>query len=408
MKKALRPVLYSSCILFIFAAVYCTGSDSRQSESNYGQSYLDSLNSARLNQMEFRRFDKDRDRLVSRQEFNNLTRAMLQVHSDDPAQFQRGRFDSLDSNADENLSLREFRFNYVRDTLPWPGISHTKVVYKTVEDEPLLLDILMPTKRVYDRAPVLYFIHGGGFRSGAKEYLRLNDLRMETALQFADEGFCCVSVSYRLVNHDRGQDPVLIPDCLTDAWDGLRFLHNTAEKYHINPDRIIVWGESAGGHISQMLSFSDPEKFPGIPVPAGKDVRPLAGISWYGPSDFTGSLKDEVGNSLQNRHFRNITGKHSFSEEDMELLRDMSPLYQLDKSDPPLLLMQGDSDHAVHISHATHLNARAQELGAKVEFILVQNAGHNWRQVGEPIDPSKEELLEIMVDFAQRMIKSDQ
>ena len=139
MKKALRPVLYSSCILFIFAAVYCTGSDSRQSESNYGQSYLDSLNSARLNQMEFRRFDKDRDGLVSRQEFNNLTRAMLQVHSDDPAQFQRGRFDSLDSNADENLSLREFRFNYVRDTLPWPGSSHTNVVYKTLEDEPLLL-----------------------------------------------------------------------------------------------------------------------------------------------------------------------------------------------------------------------------------------------------------------------------
>ncbi len=404
----LRPVLFSSCLLIIIASVYCTGPGTRQGESEDRQNHLDSLNSARLNQMEFRRFDRDRDELVSRQEFNNLTMAMLQVHSGDSSHVQRERFDSLDSNADEYLSLREFRFSFVRDTLSWPGVSHSNLVYKTVEDEPLLLDILMPTKRVYDRAPVLYFIHGGGFRSGAKEYLRLNDLRMETALQFADNGFCCVSVSYRLVNHDTGQDPVRIPDCVTDAWDGLRFLHNTAEEYYINPEQIIVWGESAGGHIAQMLTFSDPEKYPGIPIPDGKDVRPLAGISWYGPSDFTGSLKDEAGNSLQNRHFRNITGKRSFSEEDMELLRDMSPLYQLDKSDPPLLLMQGDSDHAVHISHATYLNARAQELGAKVEFILVQNAGHNWRQVGEPIDPSKDQLREIMFDFAQRMTTFDQ
>ena len=397
--------MYSSCILCFISIVYCSGPGSEPGDADFSQSYLDSLNSARLNQMEFRRFDRDRDGLVSREEFNNLTRAMIQVHAGDSSNVQQERFDLLDSDSDENLSPEEFRFDFVRDTLTWPGISYRNVVYKTAQGEPCLLDILMPTKNIYERAPVLYFIHGGGFRSGAKEYLRLNDLRFKTSLRFAEMGFCCVSVNYRLVNHNTEPKPVLIPDCVNDAWDGLRFIHNSADTYKINPDQIIVWGESAGGHIAQMLCFADPDNFAGITVQKGNKVRPMAGISWYGPSDFTGSLKTEAGNSLKNRHFRNITGKQNLSEEDMELLKEMSPLYQLDGSDPPLLLMQGDSDHAVHISHADLLQARARELRANVETVIVKNAGHNWRQVGDPINPSKEEILETMVDFALQNIK---
>ena len=66
--------------------------------------------------------------------------------------------------------------------------------------------------------------------------------------------------------------------------------------------------------------------------------------------------------------------------------------------------MQGDSDHAVHISHATRLNARALELGADVEPVIVENAGHNWRQVGDPIEPSKEQLRDMMLDFAENQL----
>ncbi len=366
---------------------------------------LDSLNSIHLNSMEFRRFDKSRDGLISREEYDNLTRAANQVHSKDPDQEPRDKFAAMDADSDHFISLSEFRFNYVRDTIAWPAPSHSNIVYKKIGEEFLLLDILMPTNLVYDKAPVLYFVHGGGFRSGAKEYLRLNDLRAETALQFAERGFCCVSVRYRLVNLDPDKDTVLIGECVTDSWDGLRYLKEHAEDYQLDPDKIIVWGESAGGHLAQMLTFSDPEDFPGDPGLAKIKVNPAAGISWYGPSDFTGTLDKDKENSPLIRHARHITGKSTYTGEDMETLKEVSPYFLIDSSDPPLLLMQGDSDHAVPLSHATGLKAGAKEVDVNLELLVVKNAGHNWRQVGDdPIEPSKTELREIMLSFAEKSL----
>ncbi len=362
---------------------------------------LDSLNSIHLNRMEFQRFDKDKDKLISRKEFDDLTLASRLVNSNQTEKNPEDRFSMMDSNADSFISLPEFKFNLVRDTISWPGHSYRNVAYKKVGDKLLLMDILMPTNSIHNKAPVLYFVHGGGFRSGAKEYLRLNDLRAETALYFAEKGYCCVSLSYRLVNTDPGSPIVLIRDCVTDAWDGLRFLKKNADKYQIDPDKIIVWGESAGAHIAQMLTFSDPEKFLGDPALANINVKPAAGISWYGPSDFTGSVVHDEQNSPKNRHLADITGKNSYSDDDFEALREVSPYFLVTKDSPPLLLMQGDSDQSVHLSHATLLNSKAQKLEAKVELIVVKNAGHNWRQVGEPIEPSKTQIRSIMFDFAE-------
>jgi len=351
--------------------------------------------------MEFRRFDKSRDGRISSEEFYNLKGAANQVHSNNTKPSAGDIFVTMDSNADGFISLKEFRFDLVRNTIAWPAKTFSNQLYKKVGDKLLLMDILMPTIPVHKRAPVLYFVHGGGFRSGAKEYLRLNDLRMETALQFAARGYCCVSVSYRLTNVEPGEPIVLIRDCVTDAWDGLRFLKENAEKYNIDPDNIFVWGESAGGHIAQMLTFSNSEDFPGDPELAKVMVKPAAGMSWYGVSDFTGAPVLEAGNSEKSRHHIRITGKNTYLEDDIETLREVSPYFLLKKDSPPLLLMQGDSDHAVHVSHATHINERSIELGAKLELLIVKNAGHNWRQVGDPIEPTKTEIRNAMLKFAE-------
>ena len=409
----MRRLIY--CLLpLAFLPLTCTNvstqeqsQGSGQVDHGPGQDELDSLNSFRLNAMEFRRFDKDRDGLVSRTEYEDLTGNMNRVHQTDSAEDTGNGFTILDQDGDQFLTLREFRFNFVRDTIRWPYGSSPNTVYKKVGDEYLFLDILMPEKQIYEKAPVLFFVHGGGFRSGAKEYLRLNDLRAEVALGFAQNGFCCVSVGYRLVNHDSPGSPILVGDCVTDVWDGLRFLKENAEQFHIDPEKIIVWGESAGGHLVQMLCFSDPEDFQGDPVLKSVNVRPLAGISWYGASDFTASLRLEAGNSAQNRHFRNFTGKNEYSEEDLSTLKELSPVFLVDESDPPLLLMMGDRDHTQHISHTLNMHSRAKEMNAKVELVVVKNAGHNWRQVGDPITPSKNEIKKIMLDYALELVKME-
>jgi acetyl esterase/lipase len=190
---------------------------------SFCQENLDSLNRIDLNRMEFHRFDKNRDGLISRKELYDLIRATNKVHPEKPTGTPQDRFDAMDSNGDQSISPDEFEFQFVRDTIAWPAGSYKNIAYKKAGDQWLLLDMLMPVNPVFKKAPVLVFVHGGGFRSGAKEYLRLNDLRAETALQFSRNGFCCVSVNYRLVRIDPSGHDILVRDCVADTWDTLRF-----------------------------------------------------------------------------------------------------------------------------------------------------------------------------------------
>jgi acetyl esterase/lipase len=157
-------------------------------------------------------------------------------------------------------------------------------------------------------------------------------------------------------------------------------LKKYADRYNLDPDRMIVWGESAGATIAQILTFSDPGAFPGDPELKDFEVKPLAGISWYGPSDFTGLVDHDQENSVKTRMFRYITGKNSYSAEDEEVLRALSPIYLVNKNSSPSLLMQGDNDHAVDISQATFLNARAREMEAEVDLLTVLPVNMTWRR----------------------------
>ncbi len=74
------------------------------------------------------------------------------------------------------------------------------------------------------------------------------------------EGFCIVSVDYRLARKDT---PVRMRDCVIDSKDAVRFLVKNRETLHIDSERVFVFGDSAGGHIAQMLLLSPPGSLAG-------------------------------------------------------------------------------------------------------------------------------------------------
>ncbi len=284
----------------------------------------------------------------------------------------------------------------------WTGERLLDVVYKQVDGREIKMDIYLPPSGKPDQAPVLYYVHGGGWAAGSKDKNGLPLMRPVFELM-AEKGAVCVSIDYRLCRKDNG---ILVRDCVTDAMDGLRFLRKEAARFGIDPARIVVWGDSAGGQLAQMLALADPARFSGAAALAGFDVQPIAGISWYGPTDFTDPelFKTELSDANPDRFGWRISGRQGGAADFSEAYEEMSPYYWISRESPPLLLMQGDQDATIPYAHAPHLKAKADEVGAAVEMVIVQNAGHNWRNAGGRRDPDLQEIQRLTASFALRQI----
>ena len=62
-------------------------------------------------------------------------------------------------------------------------------------------------------------------------------------------------------------------------------------------------------------------------------------------------------------------------------------------------MIQGDQDTTIPVHHAYYMQAKAKACAAPVELLIVKNAGHNWRAVDAPIEPSREAIVQCSVDF---------
>ena len=282
--------------------------------------------------------------------------------------------------------------------IDWSGETWLDVSYKEIGGRRMLMDIYMPSDGEPVKRPVIYYTHGGGWAAGSKE--KFGDrLVLPVFRQLAEKGFVCVSIDYRLCKKGSG---VLMRDCVTDAMDGLRFLKKNEERYGIDSDRIVVWGDSAGGQMAQMLIYADHKVFSGDKALVGYDVRPIAGISWYGPSDFTdvGLFKTNLSEKDPDRFGLRITGTEGGYSQHTKAYEEMSPYYWIAEKSPPLLLLQGDADATIPLGHAPHLKAKADRIGADVKMVIIKNAGHNWRSAGGDPEPGVEEIQRLTAEYA--------
>lgn len=271
------------------------------------------------------------------------------------------------------------------------------IEYKTTPQGPLLLDLYGPDSKSRKPGPLVVYTHGGGWAAGSKDGAKAGSMRGVVEGLVAN-GFCVASVDYRLYTQD---GDVTIKDCVTDCKDAVRYLVKHADELGIDPQRVFTFGDSAGGQIAQMLLLTPPALFPGDPGLADADYTMIAGVSWYGPCDFE---KTELFNHDGRADFRDRFGPRilppgSDPKDTLRLYREMSPVNYLKPDSPPLLMIQGDQDTTIPVHHARYMKERAEAIRAPVEITLVENAGHNWREVGAPIRPTRDEIVAMTVDF---------
>lgn len=160
------------------------------------------------------------------------------------------------------------------------------------------------------------------------------------------QGFCVASVDYRLC---KKTGETKIRDCVTDSKDALRFLAKNAKQFSLDADRVFTFGDSAGGHLAQMVLLSPPESFPGDSALADAKYHLVAGVSWYGPCDFE---KTELFNPGDRANFRDRFGRRILQNDadpqtKVAAYREVSPVNYLKPDSPPLLMVQGDMDTTI-------------------------------------------------------------
>jgi len=277
------------------------------------------------------------------------------------------------------------------------GERQLEVVYKSFSRKDLTLDLYYPTAKRSKKCPVIVFTHGGGWAAGSR-YKAASGSFGTVFGRLVKQGFAVAPVTYRLAKKD---SDVALRDCVIDCKDAIRYLAKNSESLGIDPMRICVMGDSAGGHIAQMLLLASPEQLPGAPEIAKVPYRMLAGVSWYGPCDFENMdlFNHDNRADFRDRFADRILVSNSKPSEKLVRYREVSPINYLSKDSPHLLMIQGDKDTTIPVKHAYYMKRKADAVGAPVEIMIIKNSGHNWRRVDADIDPSRETIIERTVQF---------
>tara|TARA_B110000908_G_scaffold172748_1_gene242696 strand:+ start:13207 stop:14352 length:1146 start_codon:yes stop_codon:yes gene_type:complete len=308
------------------------------------------------------------------------------------------RYKKFDTNKDAVVTYEEFTSKFKSAYLKTEGKRKLNVLYKTTKEEDLYLDIYYPkTTKEGEKLPVVVYTHGGGWANGSR-HGAANASFKTVHMALLEQGFCVVSVSYRLVEKN---GTTAMRDCVTDSKDALRYLSKHSETLGVDKNRFYCFGDSAGGQIAQMLLLSSPDSLIGDKDLAKHTYTMAAGVSWYGPSDFEDSslFNHDDRPNFKDRFGPRIVKPDTKKEDILPLYREMSPVNYLTKDSAPLLILQGDSDTTIPVKHAYYMEEINKKIQAPVTIKIVKNSGHNWRKVDKAISPTRDEIVQTTIHF---------
>ena len=245
------------------------------------------------------------------------------------------------------------------------GAEYEKIadlIYGKVGDRELLLDVYLPTATA--SPPLLVWVHGGAWRGGTKDRVMV--------LDFVNDGYAIASLDFRLSGEG------MFPAQAHDIKAAIRFLRAKAESYGYDAENIALLGASSGGHLVSLVGVTNGNKELegeiGDFVSESSDVQAI--VSYYGASNLTTILSQSTPHGLNVRKPALDLFIGGQPEDKVELAKQASPVFHIDRSDPPLLLLHGDQDPQMPINQSHELHHAYKQLGLDVAFEVVHGAAH--------------------------------
>jgi acetyl esterase/lipase len=257
------------------------------------------------------------------------------------------------------------------------GVVHRPdLTYRTVNGKTLMLDLVCP-QTGEGPFPAVMLVHGAGpVNQGKKGTLPL-------ARELACKGYVAVAVTYRYTSEDRFPAPIEDVNC------AIRWIRDHADQYKVDKDRIGVVGFSCGGTLACLLGMKGcQDDQAGENKAAETSGRLRAIVSFYGTADFArlhescqrkvnakeASLVEKMQSGYIMKELEKWLGGPPSKVPEQYVLA--SPLLQVSKDSPPLLLIHGGDDHVVPVEQSQLLAAKLQESGRLVNLLVVGGVGH--------------------------------
>jgi acetyl esterase/lipase len=281
---------------------------------------------------------------------------------------------------------------------PKPNYKRTEdVIYGRKYGTSLTLDVFQPDQ---PNGVGLIFVVSGGWFSGKQ------GIAPHFIEPFLARGYTVFAVLH-------GSQPKFsIPEILEDMHRAVRYVRHHAKDYGVDPDRIGIYGGSAGGHLSLMQGTAGKEGKSDAPDPVDRESsRVQAVAAFFPPTDFLNYGK-EGENALGVGILESFRAPFDFTEYDGSrnhfapvvdpekrnaIGTEISPINHASDDDPPTLLIHGDADKLVPIQQSEIMVEALKKADVPVELIVKPGAQHGW--------PDMDKDLEKFADWFDEHLK---
>lgn len=263
-------------------------------------------------------------------------------------------------------------YDVLRQARTWTPVGRgpdERVVFAEVEGQALHAEVWRAAKPAATADPnalrpgVLY-VHGGAFNHGSP------GIRPHLFAAFADAGYALADIDYRLAPPPRWRDAP------ADVLCALGWFQKVAPTYGVDPNRIVVMGDSAGGNLALIAAYEPGDGAGGRLTPSC-DVVPTAPagvIAVYPTADLAATWADVRELSDETPFPEIYTGGTPSQFPDRY---DEASVQHLIRSGlPPTLLITGTNDLLVRVERMRELTTRLRAAGSAVELVEVPFADH--------------------------------
>lgn len=228
---------------------------------------------------------------------------------------------------------------------------------KYAESDDAVMDIYFPDKQS-EKAPVFVEVHGGAWYFGQK-----SSIEFKPFLYGLNEGYVCVSLGYTL------SPKCTYPQPVVEIKKAIDFLKRNAKEYNIDPDKIVLWGGSAGAHLAALAAYSTDTGY--LDEKRELDSRVKMLVLWYGCHNYY------LGKRLEEWIYYNFFGERDLSKVASELVLS-NPGCHITENAPFTFLQHGKKDGLVPYEQSVYLYDILKTIAGEDRAILdiVEDCDH--------------------------------
>jgi len=243
------------------------------------------------------------------------------------------------------------------------------VVYGHKDGMALTFDVFQPRKN-RNGAAVILMVSGGWVSryTPPEQVLSSNGTGGTPRFQeLLSNGFTVITLRH-------GSSPkYLIPEIVADVRRGVRFIRHHAKRWAVDPNRLGVYGGSAGGHLSLMIGLASDNGNPAAGDFMKESDRVQAVVAYFPPVDLRQLVR-----GLNPPPTGTVLDRFPALNFEKEKAADFSPIVFVTPDDPPTLLIHGDKDPLVNISNSQIIFEALKKNNVKTDFITMTGASHGF------------------------------